>query len=795
MKGIIRRALAMLMALAMMMQMSAGILNLAVYAADEPAGLKVSQEVNEEKKEEAKAEVKEEVKAESKSNSEAKAINKEEKKEEAKAESKIDSEAKASNIEEKKAEAKVEEAKAEVKEVAKAESKGEASKESSADSNAPIEASVKNAGDKNASEASDKNANNAINASEMMELGMKSAEGMNEILCAEKEEEPVVEKVLPTTIKVVYHFFQMDAAGNYEEAKTVNKSFKKTTAASSIALSTANTYVKNKSVTINGKAASFINTWNTADGNSAAFPLTMNYETAGEKLEDGDTVNINLYAQYRCGAKITLHFEQLRQANGTFKSVEQSNTLSWGSGWSFTQKKLETTTGLRSGQTFSYGGITYTYNGMWKDGNGNIITPDASISLKVGDGVSAGNNYYFTEDTDLYFTPMYDEEVVYGLDYYFTDKISTGSGSWSNASTEGIRSPFSSLTHTFKDPSKYTTVEHYRSIEWLNPENGATYNEGDSLTLTMEKVTEDIRVEVFAVWQPSVIVNFYGEDGELAASAEDFAKINAYEAGAAEVDEEADFLGWFTEDDERVEEGAEFEAPEATIEPIEQKTINLYAKYEVVEEEIPEEPIVNPEIEEETPVVPAAPIVNPENETPVETPAEDPEEEADDDDNEDVVLAARPAANNADDDDDEVVAAITDNTTPLSGIENTAAPLAEAPGSWALINLIAAILTVVGAVLAIIRRRDEEDAEDDDENRNAGIITALKMTGAVTAVVSAALFLLTEDMTLRMVLADRWTLVMIILLAVQAIAAALVKKACSNDDDDEAKAGEVSYQA
>ena len=167
--------------------------------------------------------------------------------------------------------------------------------------------------------------------------------------------------------------------------------------------------------------------------------------------------------------------------------------------------------------------------------------------------------------------------------------------------------------------------------------------------------------------------------------------------------------------------------------------------------------------------------------------------------------AARPAANTA------IAANIADNATPQAeviaegieaqsaSIEDAKTPAAAPDNTWALINLIAMALTAIGALFAAFRRKEEEaeDAEaadTDDDNNGMGRIRAGKIAGLITAAVSIVAFFLTEDMTLRMVLTDKWTIMMIIILAVQALAAAFVKKACEADEEEE-DAEELGFQA
>ncbi|MGX8774522.1 MAG: MBG domain-containing protein, partial [Bacillota bacterium] len=136
---------------------------------------------------------------------------------------------------------------------------------------------------------------------------------------------------------------------------------------------------------------------------------------------------------------------------------------------------------------------------------------------------------------------------------------------------------------------------------------------------------------------------------------------------------------------------------------------------------------------------------------------------------------------------------IPDSAAPTTLIDDNAAPRA-GNGSWALINLIAAILTAIGAIVAFFRRKQEEDEQETDKvDENDGDeadtrgrkMLAAKLGGVVTAIVSIIVFFLTEDMTLPMILVDKWTLLMIIFFAFQILTAILNKRASKDDDDEE----------
>ena len=140
---------------------------------------------------------------------------------------------------------------------------------------------------------------------------------------------------------------------------------------------------------------------------------------------------------------------------------------------------------------------------------------------------------------------------------------------------------------------------------------------------------------------------------------------------------------------------------------------------------------------------------------------------------------------------------------PTTDIVDPAPPLAA--GAWALINLICAIVTALGAVIALFRRKEEEEDEEEDqnsaENKNASSeeddeeddnrgkkMLAAKIAGAIAGIAGPVVFILTEDMTLPMQMIDKWTLLMVVILVAQVIAAIFNKKASEFDDKEEEEA-------
>ena len=124
---------------------------------------------------------------------------------------------------------------------------------------------------------------------------------------------------------------------------------------------------------------------------------------------------------------------------------------------------------------------------------------------------------------------------------------------------------------------------------------------------------------------------------------------------------------------------------------------------------------------------------------------------------------------------------------PEAEIEDAPAPLAPPAAPWALINLICAALSTVGAAIALFRRKeddeedDEEKDEDEDDNRGRNM-TIAKVLGVLLAAASIITFILTEDMSGPMHLTDKWTILMAVLFAGQIAAAVANKKASESED-------------
>ena len=142
---------------------------------------------------------------------------------------------------------------------------------------------------------------------------------------------------------------------------------------------------------------------------------------------------------------------------------------------------------------------------------------------------------------------------------------------------------------------------------------------------------------------------------------------------------------------------------------------------------------------------------------------------------------------------------------PVETIDDTPVPMA-APGgrgrAWALLNLICAVLTVLCGLSMFVGflkgHKDEEEEEDakrqnvqkseEEEEENKRYRKGSKLLGILVGIVAVIAFILTEDMRLPMVFTDRWTLMMIIILAINLLVAWFTRyKDKDKEDDDDSQ--------
>ena len=132
---------------------------------------------------------------------------------------------------------------------------------------------------------------------------------------------------------------------------------------------------------------------------------------------------------------------------------------------------------------------------------------------------------------------------------------------------------------------------------------------------------------------------------------------------------------------------------------------------------------------------------------------------------------------------------IPDEPTPTTEPDETIIPDEPTPTTltWAVLNLISAIITALGALIALFRKKEEDENADEYEDDNRGKkMLAAKIAGALAGVAAPITFFLTEDMTNVPTLVDKWTVLMLAMLAVQVVAAIFNKKASKAPEADDA---------
>ena len=78
------------------------------------------------------------------------------------------------------------------------------------------------------------------------------------------------------------------------------------------------------------------------------------------------------------------------------------------------------------------------------------------------------------------------------------------------------------------------------------------------------------------------------------------------------------------------------------------------------------------------------------------------------------------------------------------------------------------------------RKEDEQDENAETVNRKRGV----RVASLIPAIGAAIAFILTENMTLKMQLTDRWTIMMLIILAIQVVVALMAKTSKDEEEKD-----------
>ncbi|MBR3354180.1 MAG: hypothetical protein IKG47_02290 [Oscillospiraceae bacterium] len=134
-----------------------------------------------------------------------------------------------------------------------------------------------------------------------------------------------------------------------------------------------------------------------------------------------------------------------------------------------------------------------------------------------------------------------------------------------------------------------------------------------------------------------------------------------------------------------------------------------------------------------------------------------------------------------------VEAEIIEDVVPMAQldvetVEDEAMPTA-AKKVWALVNLISTILTAIISLLMAItffsaNKEEDEESEDEDNKKWS------KFFGFIPAAVAIITFIITENMKNSMVMTDKWTPFMIIVLLINAVLAYLTRNDKEENDED-----------
>ena len=121
--------------------------------------------------------------------------------------------------------------------------------------------------------------------------------------------------------------------------------------------------------------------------------------------------------------------------------------------------------------------------------------------------------------------------------------------------------------------------------------------------------------------------------------------------------------------------------------------------------------------------------------------------------------------------------------------------------TWALLNLICTIGTALIAIGMIATRKKKEEEEEEaekvenaeqEEKEEENKKNNWKFLGLIPAIASIIIFLITEDMSAKMVMTDNYTLLMAVITLVNAAVAYFTR---NKDEDEDKKEEETQAQA
>lgn len=133
-----------------------------------------------------------------------------------------------------------------------------------------------------------------------------------------------------------------------------------------------------------------------------------------------------------------------------------------------------------------------------------------------------------------------------------------------------------------------------------------------------------------------------------------------------------------------------------------------------------------------------------------------------------------------------VATAITETQPEPTTIKEVATPQAAPEGAWALLNLILTIISCIIAIVLIFAKKKSENEEyTDEEKKDIRGIKRFKIYSILIGIISIIVFILTEDMTLPMILIDKWTILMAVFTIIEIINIFIIRYKSKEEDEDE----------